>query len=248
MIMAKMTKKYYKSILEQTTISHCIGANIVIPAGFADLSCSIIQSCTVLQHLLQKTIYATHGAQLLSAKRTLKEFPNPKARIDFLCSFPYSEDDPTVLSAFNYARLLFRDIYELRNILAHELWASSEDYSDTIIFSSLDEQARLQMASGQIWHVETTTPQEVYDATIRFIRSLKLITTSDLRKALADADLCSWILMQIEGILDEQDPKRKEDARRPIRQYRGTSHLFEDTHGTDGILNFSATRRKYIHR
>lgn len=243
-----MTKKYYKSIVEKTTISHRTGANIVVPAGFADLSCSIIQSCTVLQNLLQKIIYATHGAQLLAAKRTLKEFPNPKARIDFLCSFPYSEDDPTVLSAFNYARLLFRDVYELRNILAHELWASSEDYSDTVIFSSLDEQARLQMASGRIWHVETATSKEVHDAIIRFIRSLKLVTTTDLLEALRDANLCSWILMQIEVILDEKDPKRKEDARQLILQYRGTSHLFGDTQSADGILNFNTTKGKEIYR
>jgi len=54
--------------------------------------------------------------------------------------------------------------------------------------------------------------------------------------------------MQIEVILDEKDPKRKEDARQLILQYRGTSHLFGDTQSADGILNFNTTKGKEIYR
>lgn len=241
-------KSYYESIVERTTISLRTGADIDIPSHFTDLSSSVIQSCTLLQHLLQKIIYVTHGSELLAAKRTLKEFPSPKARIDFLCSFPYSEHDPIVLSAFNYSRSLFRGIYELRNVLSHEIWASSEDYGNSVIFSSLDEQARLLMATGRIWHAAEATPQEVHDAVIRFIRSLKLITNANLRTAMDDARLCTWILMHIEGILEEPDPARREEARQLIIQYKGTSHLFEGAQVTNGILNYNSTKRKTIHR
>ncbi|WP_180889730.1 hypothetical protein [Stenotrophomonas maltophilia] len=241
-------RKYHDSIFERTTISLRTGANIAIPANFTNLSSSVIRSCTLLQHLLQKIIYVTHGAELLSAKRTLKEFPNPKARIDFLCSFPYSEHDPILLSTFNYARSLFRGIYELRNVLSHEIWASSEEYDDAIIFSSLDEQARLLMATGRIWHVENATSQEIHGALIRFIQSVKLVTSTNLRTAVDDASLCSWILMHIEGILEEPDPTRRKEARQLFLQYKGTSHLFEGAQATNGMLNYNSTKKKTIHR
>ncbi len=241
-------RKYYGSIVERTTISLRTGAGIAIPADFTNLSSSVVQSCTLLQHLLQKIIYVTHGAELLAAKRTLKEFPSPKARIDFLCSFPYSERDPIVLSTFNYARSLFREIYELRNVLSHEIWSSSEEYGDAIIFSSLDEQAKLLMATGRIWHVANATSQEVHDALIRFIRSVKLVTNANLRAAMDDASLCSWILMHIEGILEEPDPARREEARQLFLQHKGTSHLFDGARATNGLLNYNSTKRKTIHR
>lgn len=238
--------KYYKLITESTNLARRSGAGAVIPAGFRDLSASIVSTCTFLQSLLQQIIYVTHGADLLAAKRTLKEFPNPKARIDFLCSFPYSKADPIVLSVFDYARLLFRDLYELRNILSHEVWASSDVYDDAVIFSSLDEEARLLMVSGRIWHAENATPQEVFDATVRYIRSVKIVASADLHAAMGDANLCSWILMHIGNVLNEQDATRKGEARRLFLQYKGTSHLFTDTPPAAGILSFNASRSKSI--
>ncbi len=238
--------KYYKLITEGTTLARQSGAGTVIPAGFRDLSASIVSTCTFLQSLLQQIIYVTHGAELLAAKRTLKEFPNPRARIDFLCSFPYSEADPIVLSVFEYARLLFRDLYELRNILSHEVWASSDVYGDAVIFSGLDEEARLLMVSGRIWHTENTTPQEVFDATVRYIRSVKIVTSADLQTAMGDANLCSWILMHIGTVLNEQDATRKGKARQLFLQYKGTSHLFAGTPPSAGIRTFTASRSKNI--
>lgn len=238
--------KYYRSITESTTISRRTGAGAVIPAGFRDLSASIVSSCTFLQSLLQQIIYVTHGAELIAATRALKEFPNPKARIDFLCSFPYSEADPVVLSVFDYARLLFRDLYELRNILSHEVWASSDDYVDAVIFSSLDEEARLLMVSGRTWHMENVTSQEVFDATVRYIRRAKIVVSADLHAAMGDANWCSWMLMHISNVLNEQDATKKSEARQLFLQSKGTSHLFAGTPPTTEPLNFNASRSKII--
>lgn len=243
---AKKVPKYYRLITESTALERRSGTSAVVPAGFRDLSASIVAGCTFLQSLLQQIIYVTHGAELLAAKRTLKEFPNPKDRINFLCSFPYSEADPIVSSVFEYARLLFRDLYELRNILSHEVWASSDVYGDAVIFSGLDEEAKLLMVSGRIWHAEEATSQEVFNATLRFIRSVKIVTNADLHTAMSDANLCSWILMHIGNVLNEQDATRKEEARRLFLQYNGTSHLFKDALPTTGTVIFKASRSKNI--
>lgn len=238
--------KYYELITESMNLSRRSGTGTVVPAGFRDLSASIISSCTFLQGLLQQIIYVTHGDELLAAKRALKNFPNPKARIDFLCSFPYSEADPVILSVFDYARLLFRDLYELRNILSHEVWSSSDDYNDAIIFSSLDEEARLLMVSGRMWHVENVTSREVFEATVRYIRSVKIVTRADLHAAMGDANLCSWILMHIGNVLNEQDATKKAEARQFFLLYKGTSHLFAEAPLTNGSLSIHASKSKTI--
>lgn len=238
--------KYYKLITESTTLSRQAGPAAVIPTGFRDLSASVVSSCTFLQSLIQQIIYITHGAELLAAKRTLKKFPNPKARINFLCSFPYSEADPVVLSVFDYARLLFQDLYELRNILSHAVWASSDDYGDAVIFSSLDEEARLLMVSGRMWHMENATSKEIFDATVRYIRSVKIVASADLHAAMSDANLCSWILMHIGIVLNEQDATKKAEARQAFLLYKGTSHLFAGTPPTTGSVKFNASRSKAI--
>lgn len=229
---------YYKQITEGTTLERRAGANINIPPGFRELSASIVSTCTYLQSLLQHIIFVTHGAELLDAKRTLKTFPNPKARIDFLCSYPFREADPVVSSVFEYARLLFRDLYELRNVLSHEVWASGDAYGDAIIFSTLDEEARLLMVSGRIWHAADATPQEVFDATVRYIRSVKIVGSADLHAAMRDADLCSWILMHVGNLLNEKDDAKKEDARRLFLHFQGTSHLFDSIPPAEGTLTF----------
>ena len=68
--------------------------------------------------------------------------------------------------------------------VAHEVWASSDGDNDAVIFSSLDEEARLLMVSGRIWHAENATPQEVFDATVRYIRSVKIVASADLHAVL----------------------------------------------------------------
>lgn len=192
-------------------------------------------------------IYISHGAQLLGAKQTLKDFPNPKARIDFLCSFPYSEEDPVVAKVFDYSRRLFVDLYELRNILEHELWSSSEDYVDSVLFSTLDEEARLLMASGRVWHKEDTTPQEVYNATIRFIKNVKIVSSDNLKMAVSDGNLCAWILMNTCNILNEQDdPGRKEGARQAFLVFQGTSHLFGRVASPSTTVEFRTSKNKTI--
>lgn len=198
--------KYYRLIANSTTLDRRSGSDVVVPPVFKELSSSLISTCTYLQSLLQHVIFVTHGAELLEAKRALRTFPNPKARIDFFCSYPYSEADPVLWAVFDYARSLFRNLYELRNILTHEVWASSDAHNGAVLFSSLDEEARLLMVSGRILHVEEATSQEVYDGIVRYIRSVKVITCENLRSALSDANLCAWILMHIGTVLNEPDP------------------------------------------
>lgn len=240
--------KYYRLIADGTALDRLSGANAVVPPEFKDLSSSLTSTCTYLQSLLQHVIFVTHGAELLEAKRTLRTFPNPKARIDFLCSYPYSDADPVLWAVFDYARSLFRDLYELRNILSHEVWASSDAHNGAVLFSSLDEEARLLMVSGRIWHAEEATSQEVYDGMVRYIRSVKVITCDNLRSALSDADLCAWILMHIGTVLNEPDPTPRQEARRLFLHFGGTSHLFEGEPLTTGTLTFNASKSKDIHR
>lgn len=238
--------KYYRYITERSELDRRVGVGVAVPAGFNELSSSVVSACSFLQSLIQQTIYVTHGAELLVAKKTLKDYPSPKARIQFLCSFPYSEDDPVVSTVFNYSRQLFQDLYDLRNTLAHEIWSSSPEYRGSLLFSSLDEEARLLMTSGRILHTEGATPLEVYNSTIRYIRSVKIVSCSDLHAALKDADLCAWILMHIGNVLDEQDPAQKEEARRAFFVFKGTSHLFDGVTPTLETVRFQSSRSKNI--
>jgi hypothetical protein len=219
---------------------------VIIPAGFNELSSIIISRCSFLQILLQQVIYITHGSEIVLAKKALKDFPNPKARIDFLCEFPYSKDDEVVYTVFQYAKSLFTDLYELRNILTHEMWSSSDEFKGSVIFSTLDEEARLLMASGRVWHAEDATPAEAYSATIRFINNVKIISNSDLHAALMDSNLCAWILMHIGHILDEQDLERRNEARRAFLVFKGTSHLFGDATKTPETISLKKSKRKTI--
>lgn len=241
-----MALKYCTPITESTVLDRRSGANAVTPPRFNELGTSFVSTCTYLQSLLQHVIYVTHGAELLEAKRTLKAFPNPKARIDFLCSYPYSEADPVVSSVFEYARILFRDLYEFRNVLCHELWSSSDAYPDAVIFSSLDEEARILMTSGRMWHTEDATPQEVLDATIRYIRSVNIVRIADLNAALCDANLCALILIHVGTVLNEKDPARREEARHHFRVFQGTSHLFGGQPPDAGTVTFRASRSREI--
>lgn len=166
--------------------------------------------------------------------------------MDFLTSFEYSEADPVISAVFNYARELFVEIYKLRNVLAHENWMSSEDFNDAVLFSKLDEQAKLSMASGKFWHQDQTTPEDVYNATIRYIRNVKIVSIADLRNALKDVNLCSWILMQISFVLGQADPAKKEEMRRAFLVSKGTSHLFDADIISSGKVDVKSSRGKTI--
>lgn len=238
--------KYYRFMLDKSNLSKRSGSNTVIPLGFNELSSSLISQCSFIQSLIQQVIYITHGAEIFAANKTLKEFPNPKARIDFLCEFPFGNTDEIVSSVFDYSRSLFRDLYEFRNVLAHEIWSSSEDYENSIIFSKLDEESRLLMVSGKMWHIEGTSSRDVYNATIRYISNVKIASCSDLHSALKDADLCAWILMHIGNVINEPDPVRKEEARRAFLVFKGTSHLFGSHTATSEPVNFQTSRSKNI--
>jgi len=114
--------KYHSKRTNRSELKSRSGSAIHFPVGFCDLSAKIISRCSFLQNQIQRVIYITHGPEILSAKKTLTDFPNPKSRMDFLTTFPYSDADPVVSAVFDYTKSIFLDIYELRNILAHEDW------------------------------------------------------------------------------------------------------------------------------
>jgi hypothetical protein len=238
--------KYFDTITEGTNLNRNIGANLIASTEFHLMSSIVLSQCTFAQSIIQQIIYTTHGDQLVDAKRALKDFPNPKARFDFLCDFPYTDADPIIAKVFQFARTLFREIYEFRNVLAHENWSASEQFPDAVLFSSLDDESRLLLASGKLWYIEETTPQQVYDAAVRFIRNAKIVTVAHLDAAIRDADLCSWVLMNINNVLNESDADRKEEARKAFRVYGGTSHLFDNPVGEGETADYSSSTSKTI--
>lgn len=219
--------KYYTTIKSDLNLSTNEGAELTLPKKFEELSSKIIRLCSFSQRTIQNIIYITHGPELHKAKKSLSSFPNPKARMEFLSSFPYSEVDPIISSVFNYSRELFLELYDLRNVLAHENWMTSEEFEGYVLFSKLNEIAKLDMASGKLSHEVETTPSEVHKAIIRYIRSVKIISTEDLQNAIKDANLCAWILMQIGFVLKEVDSDKKAEFRRSFLVFKGTSHLFD---------------------
>lgn len=218
--------KYYGNIKDSTTLSRKLGSGIVIPPEFRILTSIILSQCVFLQNIIQQIIYTSHGEELVDAKKVLEKFPNPKARVDFLCEFPYKTEDLVIKTVFDYARTIFKDVYEIRNVLAHETWASSDNYPASVLFSTLDEDSRLLMASGRIRHKKDATPKETYDATIRYIRKIKIVTCEHLNLAVKDIDVCSWSLMNITNLLNERDEELRNSARRAFFTFKGTSHLF----------------------
>jgi hypothetical protein len=247
-LMVTVLSKYFDRIEKDTQLSHNTGSAVITPPDFHALSSSIISQCSFIQSLIQNAIYTSHGAELSSARLTLKTFPNPRARVDFLCTFPYDAHDPVVVRVFDFARSLFRDLYEIRNVLAHELWSSSEHYPGAVLFSNLDESSRLLMASGRLWHKSDVTPEEISDAAIRFIRSVKVVYSHHLSLAQSDASLCAWSLLHINTILDEPDPAKKEEARKAFFVFRGTSHLFDNVGTVDAAVAFASHKEKSIER
>jgi hypothetical protein len=239
--------KYYKNITDGSTLNRKLGAGAVVPLEFRVKSSIILSQCVFLQSLIQQIIFMSHGPELGDAKKIIEKFPNPKARVDFLCSFPYGSEDVVIKKVFEYSRELFKDIYEIRNVLAHEAWFSSDDYVGSVLFSSLDEDARLLMASGRLWHKEDATPKEIYDAMIRYIRRVKIVTGDHLNLAISDIDVCGWSLMNIANLLDEEDEERKNSGRKAFFTFRGTSHLFDVASTSGDTVEFSASKGKKIY-
>lgn len=238
--------KYYGNINGKSVLSHRAGQEIQAPPEFYILSAKILAHCVFLQSQIQQIIYISHGKELMGAKKALKTFPNPKARVDFLCSLPYADEDPIITKVFDFSRNLFSDIYELRNVLAHEIWSSSDDFPGAVLFSSLDENSRLLMASGKLWHKEDATPEDTHASIIRFISSMKVVNLDHLQTAARDIDLCSWSLMNLLNILNVDEPDVREKARKAFLIFRGTSHLFGDFPASSETVELSTSRSKEI--
>lgn len=238
--------KYYDILEGQSSIHTNSGTEIEVPPGFHEMSSIVIARCSLLQSQIQQVIYATHGAEVFAAKKALADFPSPKSRIEFLLSFPYGEDDPVFSTVFDYAKILFEDIYDVRNVLAHENWMTSREFRGVVVFSSINEEARLMLASGRLAHGRETTPQEVYNATIRYISKIKKISCVNLQAAIRDANLCSWILMNIANVLGEKDVDKKTALRSTFRLFQGTSHLFAEHNRISGTITVQSSKRKSI--
>lgn len=237
---------YFRFVTDRTILRRSVGHGLVLPPGFAELSVELIAKCSFAQHLIQRIIYTTHGAELLDAKKALRQFPNPKARLDFLCSFKYSSEDPTISKVFDYARSLFGKLYEVRNILCHEIWSTSDAFKDEILFSSLDIDAQHLLDCGNMWHKEEVTPEEAFRANVAYIRGTKVMSCGDLKRALASANICTWILMHITNILGETDVHKKSEAIRAFRVFRGTAHLFGGPLLGAKPVNFRSRKQRVV--
>lgn len=237
---------YFTRIEESTSISRKIGSNLDIPLEFHILSSNIISQCNFIQSAIQHVIFTTHGPELVKANSTLKDFPNPKARIEFLCSFPYSESDPIIFKVFEHAKFLFGRIYEIRNVLAHEIWATSDEYPGSVIFSKLEEEARYLTPARILLHEGETSSEEIFNATIRLIRNLKVISVSDLINALKDANLCSWMLVQIQIVLEESDTSKRDELRRSFLIFKDTAHLFSEGASSGEPVKYNSSKSKTI--
>lgn len=238
--------KYYDNLETETSISQASGSNLNTPVEFLSQSSTLISLCTFCQNILQQVIYTSYGEKLLEAKKTLKDFPSPKSRYDFICAFQFENADEVAVKIFDFSRSIFSDIYELRNILAHEVWSSSSDCADGVYFASLDENSRLAMASGRLWHDESVTPKNIYEATTRYIRKIKVVKSHHLSLAIADANLCSWSLMNLHNLLNAENETQRAKARSAFLRYRGTSHLFEDPVELPDTIEFTAVKKKKI--
>lgn len=241
-------QSYFTRIEEGHSIYRKAGSDLAIPPEFHLLASNINAQCNFIQATLQHIIFATHGPELLKANSTLKEFPNPKARIEFLCSFPYSKADPIVFKVFEHAKILFGHIYGIRNVLAHEIWSTSDDFPGSVVFSSLEEEARHLKTASLLLHEKKTSPEEIFEANIRLIRKLKVVSVENLANAINDANLCSWALMVIRNILDESDKEKRDELRRGFLIFEGTSHLFSENALSADPVQYSSSKLKTIRR
>ncbi|WP_133244717.1 hypothetical protein [Caulobacter radicis] len=241
-------RKYFKNLETETVINRKIGHAIKIDAEFYFLSSNIISQCSFIQQIIQQIIYTSHGKEISAARKALSEIPNPKSRVDFICDFQYKTKDITIDRVFNYARDIFKDIYELRNILAHEIWSSSEDHVDAVLFSTLAAESAFLTSNAKLIHDEDARSKEIFDSIIRFIRSLKIITLNDMHEATKDMVLCIWALSNIRNILDVEKEEEKAAAREAFFVFSGTSHLFPDIKPRSNTAEFLAKKEKTIRK
>lgn len=237
---------YFTRIEESTSISRKAGSNLDIPPTFHILTSNLISQCNFIQSMLQHVIFTTHGTEMIKANSILKGFPNPKSRIEFLCSFPYSEIDPIIFRVFEHAKLLFGHIYEIRNVLAHEIWSTSDEFPGSVVFSKLEEEARYLTPARLLLHEKETSSEELFNATIRLIRKLKVVSVDNLTNALNDSRLCSWMLTQILIVLEETDKSKRDELRRAFLIYKGTAHLFSERASSADPVQYSSSKSKTI--
>lgn len=241
-------ERYFETIDQSTEINIKSGNDIGNLVEFKILSSSVIAQSSFVQNLIQQLIFTTHGAGIVDAKKVLKNFPNPKSRFDFISNYKYESDDKVVEKVFNFAQSLFNEVYDLRNTLAHEVWSSSDAYPGEVLFSSLDENSRLLVARGKVKHLPEATAVETYNATIRFIRKIRRVSIVHLENALADLNLCAWVLMQIDNIREEKDNVKREELRRGFLIFRATSHIFPEVDRLDGVSKYTSSTSKTINK
>lgn len=167
--------------------------------------------------------------------------------MDFISQFPYNKKDKIIDVVFEFGRALFLEIYDFRNVLVHESWASSEEFPGVVLFSSLDEESRLKLASGKLLHSLDTSSKDLYDATIRYIRNVKIVSNQNLMSAIIDADLCSYIFMAISHILSESDEEKKQKIREGFLIFKGTAHLFEEASLLSKKIDVTSSNNNTIH-
>ncbi len=240
--------KYYELITGRTQIKTKSGQNAIVSAKFRKSSALIISRCSFLQAQIQKVIFSTHGPQFAEASKYLKDNKHPRARMEFLCSTPYGLDDAILSEVFSHSQTIFREIYELRCVLAHEVWMSCDDYSFKVLFSQIDEEARLSKVGGRLKHDETSTSREVFDAIVRYISKIKLVGCEDLESAIRDISLCEWMLMVINQILEEEDPQKRDDLRMAFHTFGGTSHLFTQSRSAMPEVEVHSSKKHSINR
>lgn len=67
--------KYFGGITQETELTRNKGDLLNVPDGFLASSAQLIAKCSSLQGEIQNVIYVSHGAELIDAKRALKDHP-----------------------------------------------------------------------------------------------------------------------------------------------------------------------------
>lgn len=238
--------KYYNTKSDISSLSRKSGSNLVIPQRFHELSSLLISLNSSIQHLIQLVLYTSYGDNIEEAKSILKKNMSPKSRMEFVNSLPYGNNDEIISKVFDYAKFIFFEIYELRNILSHELWSSSDEHKDYVIFSTLTNEENFLIANWRVLHKENTTTIETHKSILEYIRSMKFISCKNLQEAITDANLCSWILMNISTIINETDLEKREEGRKAFLIFRGTSHLFGEVAVSSETVNLRNSKSKTI--
>ncbi|WP_406870267.1 hypothetical protein ABEB22_10795 [Thioclava sp. 'Guangxiensis'] len=238
--------KYYHELRGVSKLRVSSGDDLTVPDAFYSLSGLLIKICCDIQVHLQNIVFVSHGAEVFEAKRILSESDSPRRRIEFLLSCPFGTEDPILGTVFEHSKTIFQDIYKLRNVLAHEKWMSSDQFSGMVLFSKLEEEARLLLEGGKIFYVNEAKAKDTHEAITRYIKKVKLVTCEDLRKAISSAELSRWIMMQISLVLNEKDPSKKQNLRDAFLVFKQTSKLFDDLSTDVDAIQVTGSKRKSI--